>query len=154
MLKEYKIVFDENEFPTLIDVRSFNYNKEDFDENEILYFMNDKYKLSAMESEVAYLISMDLYNRPKAIYQISMGDYKSCSLYNRTIAMFLLLTASRNFIVIHNHPDGMCYSSKDDIAVKYSLDALSSLLDLNFNGSYIITKNGWCMVTEDIIHYF
>lgn len=149
MIKEYDITLTEDGRPELTEKYSFDYESCEFVGPEILYLLNELYHLSSLDSEAAYLVSMDFYRHPLAIYQVSLGDYKTCNMYNRTIALFILLSGARSFLVVHNHPDIEYMPSSEDLANKYILQDLANFFDIEFDGSFVISRGGWCEVGKD-----
>lgn len=115
---------------------------------DLMCFMREEYSLDILDSENAYLVSIDGDDMPKAIYHISKGDYDRCNIYNRTIGAFLLLTRALGFVVIHNHPNGVADGSTADIANAALLKSLGNILGIVFKGSYVITRMGFLNVED------
>ncbi len=152
MLKEYFLIQDKDNLLKLEERYGSEIEPEDSSGLDCLYLLEKYYHLSDRESEFAYLIAMDYYKFPKVIYQISMGDYKGCYMYNRTIGAVLLLAGARRFMVVHNHPDRENAASGGDIANRQVLQELADFLEIVFDGSYIVTKCGWHEVLDDNIN--
>lgn len=151
-MKEYIIINNPDftinlkEISNIIDVRGF------YDAEGIAYIMKDFYNLDVNESENAYLVCLDYDLNIKCTYLISKGNFNSCNIYKRSIAAILLLTGTRNFWFIHNHPTNNITSSGNDIANDLIFKSLSDLLEVNFLGSIIIGKDGWCIVGNNKIY--
>jgi DNA repair protein RadC len=64
------------------------------------------------------------------------------------------LLGARSFIVAHNHPDGACEMSTADLGNERLFEALADLLGIEFDGSFILTRGGWCKIPENEIHYW
>ena len=149
MIKEYIITQKDDNRPELTEKYCFDYEQNEYNGIEIIYLLDEIYHLSTLESESVYLVSMDYYKYPLAFYQVSLGDYKSCNMYNRTVALFTLLTGARSFLVVHNHPDCSYRPSNEDVANKYVLETLANFLEIGFVGSFVISRGGWCEVGKD-----
>lgn len=143
MLKEFMMCLDDEGFPYLKEIKMLDIDPSKITDIDGLYIFKDFYDMDILESERSYVLAMDYYRHPKAIFQLSMGDYKSCNIYSGTTASFLLLVKARSFMVVHNHTDGVWVSSDNDKANMYTMEAMANLINIEFYGSYILSRNGW-----------
>ncbi len=149
MITEYRLVIDERGLPKLEEKYTYDYVYDDSCDIEYLYMLDEICSLGELESESAYLVAMDYYRKPIGIYQISIGDYKSCNIYTRTTVTVLLLLGARSFIVAHNHPDRVCEASVQDIANEQLFETISNMLGIEFDGSFVLTMDGWCKIPDN-----
>ena len=151
MVCEYIICNNDDGFPELVPIRESNMDREEMDGNimENILFLRDFTKLDIRDVETSYVMALDYIYRPLGILQLSIGDYKSCMIYSRPIATFLLLIGAKRFFVVHNHPDGRLEASTNDITNKDMIGSMSNLLEFEFNGSYIVTKDGFINIETD-----
>ena len=156
MICEYIIGNNDIGFPELIPIRESNMEREEMDGDliENLLFLRDFTKMDIRDVETAYVMALDYLYRPLGILQLSIGDYKSCMIYSRATATFLLLSGARRFIVIHNHPSGQLKASDADVANKLMIESMANLLEIEFEGSFIITRDGWKKVGTEAYDYW
>ncbi len=76
------------------------------------FFVNEQH-------ECFYLICLDSKKRLLSTHLISKGSADETQVYIRNIFEATIKTRATNVILVHNHPDGICQPSKEDI---YSTD--------------------------------
>lgn len=149
MIYEYMIYRNNDNIVSLKPTKELDLNQEDYYSCEdTLYILYDFYDIDISDIEMSFVIAMDYKGHPIGIYRVSIGDYKSCNLYLRTIGIFILLTGARSFIVCHNHPNRTTDPSNEDVLNKMSISQLASLLDIEFEGSFIITREGYLEIDK------
>lgn len=149
MIKRFEIVQDEDSRVSLQCVESFDISTgDDLSVYDILYIVKECFSLDILNNEHVYIVSTDYRGKIIGVFLVSIGDYKGCNVYNRSIGIFLLLIGTKKFLMVHNHPDNQVYASVDDITNSIELDGLGKLLGLQFVGSYIIGRDGWCKVNN------
>ena len=115
--------------------------------------LNDVYKAKDYVAEHNYIIGFNEMGNVLGIYCMSIGNYNSCNIYNRELAMFLALTGSVYFQMYHNHPNDVLIPSDEDLGVAASLEYIGKILGIEFKGSYIIGKTGWKNVKDEYYVY-
>ena len=152
MLKRFEIIQNDDSNVELTCVEEFKIELSNgMEENDILCTMRECFYLDILENEHVYVVSLNYYNKVIGVMLVSVGDYKGSNIYRRTIGMFLLLNGAKKFMLIHNHPDNEIYSSEDDKSCIGIMVLLSETIGVEFMGSYIAGKDGWCKVGEDEI---
>ena len=149
MLKRFEIIQNEDMTVKLHCVEKFDVVVTgDLEVKDILAMLRECFSLDALDNEHVYIVSMNYCGEVIGVLLVSIGDYKGCNIYNRSIGIFLLLSGAKKFLMIHNHPDGQIYASTDDIVNAIAIENLGNFLGLNFLGSYIIGRDGWCKVAD------
>lgn len=148
-IKEFKLISEEENgtFPQLKCVAEHEVIYDDVylnfyhDNYELEYmFFGDTLKLQDNYVEYYYVISYDELNNPIGCIQVSSGGRNQTAIPFDTIFTFLLLTGSKSFITIHNHPNNNSEKSYEDIISENSIASLSNTLNIQFKKGLIITK--------------
>ena len=148
-IKEYKLISKEENgtFPQLECIAEHEmvyddvylyYNHDNY-EFEYMFF-GDTLKLQNNYTEYYYIMSYDESDEPIGIIQISLGERNKAIISFNTIFTFLLLTGSKSFISIHNHPNNDSKKSYEDIAADNTLKTISNILNIGYKNGLIITK--------------
>lgn len=150
MIKRFEIIQDKDSIVQLKCVEIIDISTGDnLRIDDILYIIKECFFLDILNNEHVYVVSTNYCGKIIGTLLVSIGDYKECNVYNRSIAIFLLLSGAKKFALIHNHPDNQVYSSADDVASSMVIDNLGKLLGIDFMGSYIVGKDGWCKVFDE-----
>ena len=148
-IKEFKLISKEENgiFPQLeciaehevvYDDIYLNFNHDNY-ELEYMFF-GDTLKLQNNYVEYYYVMSYDELDNPIGFIQISSGGRNQTAIPFDTVFTFLLLTGSKSFITIHNHPNNNSEKSYEDIISENSIASLSNMLNIQFKKGLIITK--------------
>ena len=86
-------------------------------------------RIIAINSRGAIIEYKDLFN----------GGYTNCLSDNRIIFKYLLDIKATSFIIVHNHPSGFKYPSRDDKTLTKSLLNFASFIDIRCLDHIIIT---------------
>ncbi len=128
-IKEHEMIYD--------DVYLYyHHNNYEFE----YMFFGDTLKLQNNYMECYYIISYDESDNPIGIIQISLGERNKLMISFDIIFTFLLLTGSKSFISIHNHPNNNLKKSYEDIAADNTLKTISNILNIEYKNGLIITK--------------
>lgn len=148
-IKEFKLISKEENgiFPQLECVTEHEVVYDDIylnfyhDNYELEYmFFGDTLKLQNNYVEYYYIMSYDEANNLIGCIQISSGGRSQTATPFDTIFTFLLLTGSKSFITIHNHPNNNSEKSCEDILSDNSIESLSNMLNIKYKNGLIITK--------------
>ena len=150
MINIYDIIQDNDYRPILKCINSIDVDSEkQFDDERTVIFLKKYLHLNELISEHVYVVCYNLNHSIAGIYCLGIGNYNSCDVYNRNLAIFLLLSGSIYFRLFHNHPNNLLQASDSDIASAQQLEILGNLLEIKFKGSYILTKNTWKNIEDD-----
>lgn len=158
-IKEYKIISNEKDgsFPKLYLITEHNVLYDDiylyhhYNNYEFEYmFFGDTLKLQNNYVEYFYVMSYDEMDKPIGIIQISSGGRTETAIPFDTMFTYLLLTGSKSFITIHNHPNNYSNKSNEDKLSESSIETLSKLLNIVYKQGLIITKEIIMELHQDI----
>lgn len=150
MVREYNLIINDNNILELKPSKLFE-DELIIDLKDAIYFMRYNYDMDVLESEKVYLIGFDGNEIMIGLYCVSIGDYNTSNLYNRTIAASALLMSAKKIAVVHNHPGNNISASIEDMQASAKLNKLFEMLELEFLGCYIISRYKWKKVgTDDV----
>lgn len=149
MVGLYDIGRDKELHPSLLKINSFNVDTAFTTENDtFLKFLVEELHMPEFDNEHMYLFANDIYDYSLGIFLLGIGDFKGINVSKRTIAEALLLSGARRFILVHNHPDNALALSGTDIGFAFEVQKIAELLEIEFLGSGVITKDGF--ITNDM----
>lgn len=151
-MKEFILIYNDNKIPSIKQIYDFNCDVEIKTVDDVLLLMKNIYSLDILESERAYLIGFDDNNYLIGCYCISIGDYNSTIINDRTIATVSLLIGAKSVLVLHNHPNDNLISTIDDMIVNSKTEKVIDIIGLNYIGGYVVSKSGWKKIGSSSIH--
>lgn len=149
IIKEFILISKEDNgtFPQL---KCITKHKMSFDEMYLYYhhnnyefeylFFGDILKLQNNFIEQCYIMSYDGANNPIGVFKVSSGGKNENSIYLDNIFTYLLLSGSKSFISIHNHPNNIIKKSFNDSLIDNSIKEISELLNFEYKDGLVITK--------------
>ena len=146
MINIYDIVNDP--MPTLHVVDRINKGPHCLEPSYPIELLIKKYNIDKLIYERCYCVAFDENENIIGITMISSGSNDECQVYNRIIATFLLLVDATQFIMIHNHPNGITEASDEDISSMHTVDMLGKMIGVEMVEDYVVTKNGWYATRE------
>ncbi len=148
-LYQYELLQDEYR-PDLKAVKDLDEEScKIYDEEETIGILNKYYHMRDCLAEHNFAVAYNHNGNILGIYQISIGDYKSCSIYHRELAIFLALIGATQFKIFHNHPNNELIVSDADIGSAAALKTMGDIMEISFGGSYIVAKIGWKSTDDD-----
>lgn len=150
MIKLYNIINDP--IPKLNVVQEFDMPDDEpiskeYGDNEIgVHLIRETLHLDRLNAEHLVCEAIDDRGHILGLIIVSIGSQSECYIHKRTIAEFILLTGAESFIVVHNHPNNVLEASEGDKETVQCLKELASLLEVEFGGDYVITKDGFINV--------
>ncbi len=115
------------------------YLKEEkpFDEKHLKFIL---YEISYSKKEQLLLIMYDGGGFHIKTEVIGVGSFNVVMVHPREIFEPLFKYGANQFILAHNHPDGDCNPSDDDVRMTEEIKDISSRLDINFIESFVVAK--------------
>lgn len=104
--------------------------------------------LGEESAEFVYQINLDAKNQVTGVYLVAKGGCDSCPLDPREVYKVALVTNSRAFALVHNHPSGDVQPSPEDKTVAIRISQGAKLLDLDFLEFMIIGDNEYFSMAE------
>lgn len=154
MIKVYNILNDNNNQPKLNIQKEIDIDGENMSIEESVEILNQYFDMFQLGFEHAYMIGFDSKMNIVGIFLISVGSSKNCFFYQKSIAMYLLLSGSERFILYHNHPNGTLDISEDDRCSMMMIKNLATILDVEFIDSVVISKKGWKCIERGISYEY
>ena len=161
-IKEYKLISQKENgtFPQLECIAEYEMIYDDM----FLYLYHDNYefeylffgevlKLQNNYLEKCYVMSYDGANNIVGIFLVSSGGKNENTIYYDNIMTYLLLSGSKSFITIHNHPNNNQQKSFDDIIVDNTIKDISEILNIEYKSGLIITKKSIDELYKKIDNY-
>lgn len=150
-INEYRVIKNNYGLPQLSVRQSYqiNYNNEP-DIIKLSYILDELFELSYLNEEYLYVISLDTAFHIKGIYEAGHGDCSSVAVYSRELFTFLLLSGAEQFVVAHNHPNGILESSDGDKSWTISMNLCANILHIKFLDHIIMTEEGVISVKNDV----
>ena len=154
MIYQYELLQDKTHKPKLKVIKRINSDaKKKYSGEDVVYILNTCLYLRECDSEHAYIVAFDDAYHILGIYNVSIGDFKSCDMYNRNVGIFLMLTGAKAFSIFHNHPNGELIASNEDRSKVIAIQTLGQILGVEYKGSYIVTDEGWLEMDKGIHFY-
>lgn len=150
-VNEYRVIKRDYGIPELSLKQSHetNYNGEPNIE-ELSYMLDELFEMSYLNEEYLYVISMDSAWNIKGIYEAGHGDCSTVPVYNRELFIFLLLSGAEQFVIAHNHPNGMLESSDGDKKWTIAVNLCANILHLKLLDHLVMTEEGVISVKDDV----
>ena len=100
-------------------------------------------RLKDLKQEHLYVIYLDLKGRITAIKNLTIGTVSSTLIDANLIFKWAYKLSSTNFILVHNHPSGDPYPSKEDMELTNKIRKASKIIDVELLDHIIIAKNDY-----------
>ena len=141
ILKEYILVKNNNELPSLFEKSEYEIPLENvLDREQLCDCISNIYKLDISFVEYVFIIGINKQNKILGIIEAGKGNTFEVTNNIKEIFMFLLLIGADKFIHIHNHPQTeILECSKDDIQVIQTIKKSAELLGIELMDALIIT---------------
>ena len=110
--------------------------------------INAIYNATVLTEEYMWLIALDTKYAPIGIFEISHGLLNASLISPREVFMKLCLCGAYGFVLVHNHPSGNCYPSKEDREVTEKMKQCGELMNINLV-DHIIVGNGYYSFKEN-----
>ena len=141
-LKEYKCVYDLGRNVTLKLENIRIINKRKFNSFRVIsQLMRSEYELQSEMEENAYVLAFDSAMKAVGILHLSRGNDDECEMDTRIIFRFLLLVGAVQFVVIHNHPNGLVDLTQNDFEVTSQIRLASLFFNIKFLEHIIICND-------------
>lgn len=125
---------------------------KEYGDNEVgIYLIREALHLDRLNAEHLICEAIDDGGHILGLLIVSIGSQSECYIHKRTIAEFVLLTGAESFIIVHNHPNNVLEASEADKATVKDLKELASLLEVEFGGDYVITKDGFVNIETGVV---
>ena len=133
----------ENNLTELVKEKAYNYkteNKHLDSAEKIAGMVCDLFELHTAAEEYVYLLSLDTKCRILGIFEVGHGTVNACLLHTREIMIRNVLCGASAFIVVHNHPSGELFVSRDDVSTTKKLYEAGELMGIHLLDHIIIGR--------------
>ena len=139
----YSSFLDDDGHSYLVKEHTYDYPKETYlnDSAKIVTLMNELFYMDKLDTEHVYMLCTNIKCRPTAIFHVSSGTVNKSLISPREILIKALLSNSVNIIIVHNHPSGSSWPSKEDHLVTKRLKEACEIIGLNLVDHIIISGN-------------
>jgi hypothetical protein len=147
----YDIFLDNNKNLKLFEKDTYILKVNSIKTDYIIYnilplFLNEVFDLKEFKREVLFCISFDINGLCKGLIKFDNGNKSSINPDLRRLWSFIMLSDSKDFVLVHNHPSNNALPSKADVLFNKQIDDVCKKLHINFLEHIIITKdNYYCM---------
>lgn len=149
---KYKLLLDSEKKPSLVKEANARYYPElTFlrTPTDVTRMLNVVYSANRMAEEYIWLLALNSKNNLIGIMEISHGTSDSTLLNPRGIFWRLCMCGASKFLLVHNHPSGDTFPSKEDDAVTEQIKAAAENVDIKFLDHIIIGGDGYYSYKEN-----
>lgn len=114
----------------------------------VVDFLNKEYNAKSIKNEEFYLVGLSNRYQPKYVMQMA-GEAHRVEVNLSKFIGFVWKTECKYIVCVHNHPNGVCEPSDDDIKSMLDLTKICEQFDCNLYEDIIITKDGYYEIIED-----
>jgi DNA repair protein RadC len=100
-------------------------------------------QLAGLAHEELWALALDARQRVQSRILLARGGVSSCALRTADVFRPLLRAAASAFILIHNHPSGVCEPSPEDIGFTQRLAEAGELLGIFLLDHVIVSAEGY-----------
>lgn len=157
-IKQYEIFKDKNRLPYIKPIKEFDnelakamLDEESYSLETKLDILKRFFKVPEYESEHLFVIASTA-EKILGVYLEGIGNLGSIEGNPRNMCVFLLLVGAEKCLVVHNHPNDVLQGSDGDKENAQYLRELLNMLDIKFEGSYVISNEGYVNVEDDVVY--
>jgi DNA repair protein RadC len=99
-------------------------------------------RLSALEHEEVWLLSLDARNSVKAARRIARGGAHGCALTTRDVLSPALRDNASAIILIHNHPSGDPRPSPEDVSMTLAIRSACEVVGVPLLDHVVVARGG------------
>lgn len=147
---KYTTHLNEDRKPKLVKEKVINYPEicSLNSPQKITDMINVIYNATVLTEEHMWLIALDTKCAPIGIFEISHGLLNATLISPRELFMKLCLCGAYGFVLVHNHPSGNCYPSKEDKEITERMKQCGELMNINLV-DHIIVGDGYYSFKEN-----
>lgn len=140
-----------NEYKTLLDPAGMHYMKtvreiplaEPLDTPEkVVSFFREQFQMDELAEEYVYILAVNQASKGLGVFELTHGTSKTTLISARDIFVKLCLAGATSFILVHNHPGGSTFPSRQDMETTMLLAHAGQLMDIDLIDHLIIGHEG------------
>ena len=129
----------QNDLPVVMKERGINISLDSIrSPRDIRLCFEEIYRVSSLLEEYVYLVCFRS-TKLLGIFEISHGGINISHVAPGSIFLRLLLIGSTDFLLVHNHPSGNCYPSKEDREITEIIKKIAQMHSINFLDHIILS---------------
>ena len=147
---QYKTMLDEDRKNILVREASKNYpDLGGLDSpDSVCLLANSVFDANRLAEEHAWLIGVNVKNRPIGVFEVSHGSDCAAVITPRELFIRLLLCGAHAFFLVHNHPSGDITPSSEDDALTKRVIAAGKTLNVELLDHVIIADRKYYSYRE------
>lgn len=102
--------------------------------------MNELFQIDDLAEEYIYVLSLDVRNYIKGVFELGHGSSTMCVSSVRDAYKMILLSGGNHMILVHNHPSGDVTPSNHDTLLTQRMAKAGKILDIPLS-DHIICGN-------------
>lgn len=149
-IKLYDIKENNNGMPILEIEKKINYkvNGKFSDPTDTIKALCQLTEMEKKYTESFYIAVYDIFRQLIGFFHIASGGRNQVQYSKKIIATAIILTGASYFKAFHNHQINGCEASEADIMSLYDLKHLGDVLETECTGSFIITRDSFCEISD------
>lgn len=149
-IRKTKLILDKRHRSVLKDefCRTYDAVTSITDPESVVMLMDDVFNISEQADEYVYIICMTRKCKPICFFEVSHGSQTKAAVEASSILTRVLLSGATDYIMIHNHPSGDPYPSKDDVYLTERIRRASELVGVNMTDHIVIGRDGYFSFNE------
>jgi DNA repair protein RadC len=108
-------------------------------------------RLSALEHEEVWLLTLDARNAVKSARRIARGGAHGCALSTRDVLAPALRDNAHAIILIHNHPSGDPRPSPEDLAMTIAIRSACEVVGVPLLDHVVVARGGSSSLFEHTV---
>lgn len=149
MIKEYKVLLNDDMMPELHEINCNKWALRDDECDDIVFNIEGMTDLHNCAEEFFWVVSFGCIEGEAKIMQCAHGSHESVNVVLRPLCMFLMLTNSVKCVVLHNHPNNVIEPSEADLKLTKYLQESLEMLDIELLEHLIVGKAGYYQVINE-----
>lgn len=109
---------------------------------KVVEFFRKEYEIDQLTEEYVYILAVNQASKMLGVFELTHGTASSSIVSARDIFVKLCLAGATSFIMVHNHPGGTAYPSREDIETTRLLARAGGLMNIPILDHIIIANGG------------
>lgn len=141
-IKEHKLCFDYGRNPIAKVNHTYFVAKREFNNiKSIIKVLRKIYELDYASEEYSYVMAFDSAMNLIGILPLAHGTETGSDIDSKILYKYLLLVGAYQFVLVHNHPNGITEMSQADFDKTIQIESMADLLDIKMIEHVIVSRN-------------
>lgn len=98
--------------------------------------------LNQLTHEEMHVVMLDARGRYRSRRRVASGGVAACSVFVKDIAAPVIEARAHSFVLVHNHPSGICTPSPEDFALTSRVITAADTLGIRLIDHLVIAEDG------------